>query len=146
MTISTNKNKDFLYKRWRFNRFRNKYCVFSRYCWKCHYFLPVRNFQISFLFVGEQYMGNIDSEGSKLRSYFVNDLNASYEIKPKSVFKVIVLSVLVNNILIINISQTDISILMTMITLIHQQLKRLKEQGIIPSGNQFCRIDLEVLV
>jgi hypothetical protein len=80
-------------------------------------------------------MGNIDSEGSKLRSYFVNDLNASYEIKPKSVFKV-VLSVLVNNILIINISQTDISILMTMITLIHQQLKRLKEQGIIPSGNQ----------
>jgi iron complex outermembrane receptor protein len=80
-------------------------------------------------------MGNIDSEGSKLRSYFVNDLNASYEIKPKSVFKVIVLSVLVNN--IINISQTDISILMTMITLIHQQLKRLKEQGIIPSGNQF---------
>jgi iron complex outermembrane receptor protein len=83
-------------------------------------------------FVGEQYMGNIDSEGSKLRSYFVNDLNASYEIKPKSVFKVIVLSVLVNNILIINISQTDISILMTMITLIHQQLKRLKEQGIIP--------------
>jgi iron complex outermembrane receptor protein len=82
-------------------------------------------------------MGNIDSEGSKLRSYFVNDLNASYEIKPKSVFKVIVLSVLVNNILIINISQTDISILMTMITLIHQQLKRLKEQGIIPSGNQF---------
>jgi iron complex outermembrane receptor protein len=76
-------------------------------------------------------MGNIDSEGSKLRSYFVNDLNASYEIKPKSVFKV-VLSVLVNNILIINISQTDISILMTMITLIHQQLKRLKEQGIIP--------------
>jgi iron complex outermembrane receptor protein len=81
-------------------------------------------------------MGNIDSEGSKLRSYFVNDLNASYEIKPKSVFKAIVLSVLVNNILIINISQTDISILMTMITLIHQQLKRLKEQGIIPSGNQ----------
>jgi iron complex outermembrane receptor protein len=49
-------------------------------------------------FVGEQYMGNIDSEGSKLKSYFVNDLNVSYEIKPKSVFKAVVLSVLVNNI------------------------------------------------
>jgi iron complex outermembrane receptor protein len=92
-------------------------------------------------------MGNIDSEGSKLRSYFVNDLNASYEIKPKSVFKVIVLSVLVNNILIINISQTDISILMTMITLIHQQLKRLKRAGYYPKRESIsCRIDIEVLV
>jgi hypothetical protein len=91
-------------------------------------------------------MGNIDSEGSKLRSYFVNDLNASYEIKPKSVFKVIVLSVLVNNIFHKYISN-GYFILMTMITLIHQQLKRLKEQGIIPSGNQSLgRIDLEVLV
>jgi hypothetical protein len=52
------------------------------------------------------------------------------KIKPKSVFKVIVLSVLVNNILIINISQTDISILMTMITLIHQQLT-IEESGVL---------------
>jgi iron complex outermembrane receptor protein len=80
-------------------------------------------------------MGNIDSEGSKLRSYFVNDLNASYEIKPKSVFKVIVLSVLVNNIFYKYLKR--IFLFMTMITLIHQQLKRLKEQGIIPKRNQF---------
>ena len=63
-------------------------------------FQPNDSFQISFLskYVGEQYMGNSDSEASKLESYFVNDLNLSYEIKTKSIFKSIVLSGLVNNI------------------------------------------------
>jgi iron complex outermembrane receptor protein len=61
---------------------------------------PSSNFQISFLskFVGEQYMGNTDSEVSKLDSYFVNDFNISYEIKPNTIFKSILLSGLVNNI------------------------------------------------
>tara|TARA_R110001583_G_scaffold59785_1_gene177687 strand:+ start:7473 stop:9707 length:2235 start_codon:yes stop_codon:yes gene_type:complete len=63
-------------------------------------FQPVNNFQISILskYVGEQYMGNTDSQVSKLDSYFVNDLNVTYEIKPKSVFKSVLLSGLVNNI------------------------------------------------
>src|SRR5690606_13977321 len=63
-------------------------------------FQPTTNFQVSFLskYVGEQYMGNTDSEASKLKSYFVNDLNVTYEIKPNSIFKSIVLSGLVNNI------------------------------------------------
>ncbi len=63
-------------------------------------FMPVNHFQISLYskFVGEQYMANIDSEGSKLESYFVNDLNVSYEFKPKSIFKSILVSALVNNI------------------------------------------------
>ena len=58
------------------------------------------NFAVAFLskYVGEQYMGNIDAESSKLDSYFVNDLNLVYEIKPKSIFKSIVLTGLVNNI------------------------------------------------
>ncbi|WP_346883226.1 TonB-dependent receptor [uncultured Algibacter sp.] len=58
------------------------------------------NFSIALLskFVGEQYMGNIDAESSKLDSYSVNDLNLVYEIKPKSIFKSIVLTGLVNNI------------------------------------------------
>ena len=58
------------------------------------------NFQISLLskYVGEQYMGNTDSEISKLDGYFVNDLNITYEIKMKKVFKTILLSGLVNNI------------------------------------------------
>ena len=44
-------------------------------------------------------MGNIDAEGSKLDSYFVNDLNFVYEIKPKNIFKSIVFTALINNIL-----------------------------------------------
>lgn len=64
-------------------------------------YLPIQNLQFSLLtkYVGEQYMGNLDTEGSKLDAYFVNDLNINYEILPKKVFKTIVLSVLVNNIL-----------------------------------------------
>ncbi|MBA4276520.1 TonB-dependent receptor [Flavobacterium sp.] len=63
-------------------------------------FMPVNHFQISLYskFVGEQYMANIDSDGSKLESYFVNDLNVSYEFKPKTIFKSILVSALVNNI------------------------------------------------
>jgi len=63
-------------------------------------FLPTPNFQIGFLskYVGEQYMGNIDSEASILDSFFVNDLNIYYELKNIPVFKSIVLSGLVNNI------------------------------------------------
>jgi iron complex outermembrane receptor protein len=63
-------------------------------------FIPVKDFQISLFskFVGEQYMANIDSEGSKLESYFINDLNVSYEFRPKTIFKSILISALVNNI------------------------------------------------
>ena len=61
---------------------------------------PAKNLSISFLqkYVGEQYMGNIDSEGSKLDAYYVADLNINYELKLKSIFKSIVFSALVNNI------------------------------------------------
>lgn len=63
-------------------------------------FMPFQNFQVSLLskFVGEQYMSNIDAESSKLDSYFINDLNASYEIVTKKVFKSIRIDALVNNI------------------------------------------------
>lgn len=49
-------------------------------------------------FVGEQYMGNIDSEASKLDSYFVNDLNIVYKLDKLPWVKEIVFSALVNNI------------------------------------------------
>jgi iron complex outermembrane recepter protein len=63
-------------------------------------FQPINRLQVSLLskFVGEQYMGNIDSDDSKLESYFVSDFNINYEIKPKKLFKSIILSGLVNNI------------------------------------------------
>lgn len=61
---------------------------------------PIDNFQFGFLskFVGEQYMGNIDSEASKLDSFFVNDINIVYELKNVPFFSSILLTGLVNNI------------------------------------------------
>jgi iron complex outermembrane receptor protein len=50
-------------------------------------------------YVGEQYMSNTDTEASKLDSYFVTDLNFSYSIGVKSIFKSIVFTGMVNNLL-----------------------------------------------
>ena len=62
---------------------------------------PTESLQIVWLqkYVGQQYMNNIESAESTLADYFINDLNISYEIKPKSIFKSIVIKGLVNNIL-----------------------------------------------
>ncbi|WP_298504089.1 TonB-dependent receptor [uncultured Maribacter sp.] len=62
---------------------------------------PIENFSISLLskYVGEQYLSNTDTETSKLDAYFVNDINITYEIKPKAIVKSIVLSGLINNVL-----------------------------------------------
>ena len=61
---------------------------------------PISQLQISLLskYVGEQFMGNVDTEGSKLDAYFINDLNINYEINPNKIVKSIVISALVNNI------------------------------------------------
>ena len=61
---------------------------------------PTEGLQIIWLqkYVGQQYMNNIESPEAKLADYFINDLNVTYEIKPKSVFKSIVFKGLVNNI------------------------------------------------
>jgi iron complex outermembrane receptor protein len=66
-------------------------------------YLPSKNIQLSLLskYVGDQYMGNMESAVSTndvLKSYFINDLNASYEIKTSKIFKSIVFNVLINNI------------------------------------------------
>ena len=63
-------------------------------------FSPIPAFKISLLskYVSEQYMNNIEDAGGKLKDYFVNDFNASYEITTKSIFKSIVINALVNNI------------------------------------------------
>ena len=63
-------------------------------------FMPTERLQLSLLskFVGEQHMGNTDNEASILERYFINDFNINYEIKPRKLFKSIVLSGLVNNI------------------------------------------------
>ena len=60
---------------------------------------PTEAFQVSILskFVGEQYLNNIELQEARLPDYFVNDVNVSYEIKPKSVFQSIVFTGLMNN-------------------------------------------------
>jgi len=62
---------------------------------------PIKGLNISLLskFVGSQFMSSTELAESKLDSYFVNDLNINYTIRSRSIFKEIVLSGLVNNIL-----------------------------------------------
>jgi len=50
-------------------------------------------------YVGEQYMSNTDTEASKLDSYFVMDLNFSYTVPFETIFKSIVFTGMVNNLL-----------------------------------------------
>jgi iron complex outermembrane receptor protein len=103
ISISVNKNKDF-YAQWNgeLRNFGNTNISFSPnvVAGNAFNFTPVKKLQISLLskYVGEQYMGNIDSDTSKLEGYFTSDINVIYEIKPSKIFKSIVLSGLVNNI------------------------------------------------
>lgn len=62
---------------------------------------PIKALHLSLLqkYVGAQYMNNIELPAAKLADYFVNDFNVSYTFKPKTIFKEIVLTGLVNNIL-----------------------------------------------
>ena len=60
----------------------------------------LKNLQLALLskYVGEQFMGNIDSETSILDSYFINDFNVVYTLDNVPLVKSIVISGLVNNI------------------------------------------------
>lgn len=103
ITLSQNKNKDFYFTRdGVLQNLGETNIAFSPDIIAANRltFMPIKNLQLSLLskFVGEQFMGNIDSELSKLDSYFVNDLNVSYEIKTDKIFKSIMISGLVNNI------------------------------------------------
>ena len=61
---------------------------------------PINNLQLGLYskYVGEQYMGNVDSDVSKLEAYFINDFNISYTITGIPFLREIVLTGLVNNI------------------------------------------------
>ena len=103
IALSQNRNKDFYYN-WndQLTNFGSTNIAFSPSVIAGNAFIyaPTNRFQVSLLskYVGEQFMGNIDSDFSKLSSYFINDLNATYKINTKSTFKSIVFSLLVNNI------------------------------------------------
>lgn len=64
-------------------------------------YLATKELKFSLLskFVGEQFLSNTQDQNSKLKDYFIQDINAIYEIKTDKIFKSIGFSVLVNNIL-----------------------------------------------
>ena len=98
ITISQNKNIDLNVAG---TNYGNKNIAYSPNVVAGNIFVykPTEGLQVSILskFVGIQYLNNIELNAAKLPDYFVNDLNISYEIKPKSIFKSIVLSGLCNN-------------------------------------------------
>ncbi|HEX8575568.1 MAG TPA: TonB-dependent receptor [Flavobacterium sp.] len=103
ITLSQNKNQDFVFQRdGVLQNLGNTNIAFSPEVIAGNrlLFIPIPDFNISLLskFVGEQFMGNIDSKTSRLDSYFVNDITISYEWKPKTIFKSVFFSALVNNI------------------------------------------------
>ena len=63
-------------------------------------YTPLKNLQFGLFskYVGEQYMGNIDSQKSILDSFFVNDFNFVWQLDDIPVFKSVVFTGLVNNI------------------------------------------------
>ncbi|MDO6818375.1 TonB-dependent receptor [Zobellia sp. 1_MG-2023] len=103
IAISSNKNLDFFFERDGVLRdlgntniaYSPNVVIGNRFAYS-----PVKNLQISALskYVGEQYMGNIDSENSILEAYSQTDFNVQYVLNFKSVIKRITLSALVNNI------------------------------------------------
>lgn len=104
IALSKNKNQDYYFQKdGNLVSLGNTNIAFSPniVAGNCVTFAPSENLQFSILskFVGKQFMGNIDSVNSELPSYFVNDLNISYEIQTKNVFKSVLFSVLVNNLL-----------------------------------------------
>ena len=104
IALSENKNQEYYFQKdGVLQDFGNTNIAFSPnvVAGNCLTFAPSGNLQFSILskFVGKQFMGNIDSKTSELKSYFVNDLNVAYEIQTKKVFKSILFSVLVNNVL-----------------------------------------------
>lgn len=102
IALSTNKNVDFIFSRdGELVNLGNTNISYSPavVAGNMLQYQPVEDLNLGFLskFVGEQFMGNIDSEFSKLESYFINDLNITYRWKKVPFAKEILFSGLVNN-------------------------------------------------
>ena len=103
IALSTNKNRDFFFQRdGELQNLGNTNISFSPEIIAGNRldFFPVKNLRLSLLskYVGEQYLGNIDAESSKLDAYFINDFNVQYDLKNIGFAKQVTLTALVNNI------------------------------------------------
>ena len=104
LTLSRNRNQDFYFQRdGILTDLGDTHLSFSpaMVAGNIIAFQPSSQWKIALLtkHVGEQFMGNIDSETSRLEAYTVSDLNVNYRILPKSLFKEINVSLLLNNFL-----------------------------------------------
>ena len=104
LTLSRNRNQDFYFQRdGILTDLGDTHLSFSpaMVAGNIIAFQPSSQWKIALLtkHVGEQFMGNIDSETSRLEAYTVSDLNVNYRILPKSLFKEITVSLLLNNFL-----------------------------------------------
>lgn len=104
ITLSRNRNEDFVFQRdGILTNLGDTEIAFSPSVVAANMisFTPAEGFTAGLLskYVGKQYMGNIDSDVSRLDAYFVNDLSISYRFVPKAIFKSVTANLLVNNIL-----------------------------------------------
>ena len=103
VALSSNKNIDFIFQRdGEIQNLGNTNIAYSPNVVAGNIlgYMPHANWQFSLLskYVSEQYMGNIDAEGSILEAYSQTDLNIQYTWQANSFIKSIVFSGLVNNI------------------------------------------------
>jgi iron complex outermembrane receptor protein len=102
LALSTNRNVDFIFRRdGQLTNLGNTRIAFSPEVVVGSRLVvsPLENFDVALLtkYVGEQYMGNIDAEKSRLQAYSQTDLNLVYTWEPDRWFSGITLSLLVNN-------------------------------------------------
>ena len=102
LTLSSNKNKEIISKvNGEIYNYGKTNISFSPNLIASNIFsyMPNEYTTISLLskYVGDQYMSNNDSKNSMLESYFINDLNFTYQIKTNKLFDSIIFSALINN-------------------------------------------------
>ncbi len=104
VTLSQNKNEDFFFQRdGVLQNLGNTDIAFSPnlVIGNAITYSPKKNLNLTILnkFVGKQFMGNIDSEGSILKEYHFHDINITYLWKINKGLKSILFSGLINNVL-----------------------------------------------
>ena len=103
VALSSNKNLDFYFERdGVLEALENTNLAYSPnvVIGNAFIYAPSTSFQVGLLskYVGEQFMGNIDSANSLLNSYFVSDISAVWTWQPNTWFDSIQWSLLINNI------------------------------------------------
>ncbi len=104
ITISTNKIKNFMLRRDGTNKnIGTTNIAFSPNIITGNTLLyqPIKGLQFALMgkYVGSQYLSNTDTKDSEIAGYFVSDLNINYELKTTKVFKSIIFTGMINNVL-----------------------------------------------